>query len=295
VSNLAEVDLLIAQWSVKPRPFEFSVADWRAHTSGCSTAGGLGCLSVIIVSVISALLLSRFPAAKEISSGTWWLGGTIATVILLLLLSLAAYYSRANKRNRLDAEAATSEARVRYKDIGVQAGGIATAIERAQFYLDVAAREFAQHRYAPFWDAMENAATAIGQCHTCQGYLAFDIDQYVNTLSGRLHDFPSWDHAVTSIAAVEPSLHRFAQLKNDAEADYHFASMREFRETRQVMIAGFKTLGEALRHLEHAVVDSIADLKRAVNRSLLMRAADPTHIHVVARFLISTPSSGESG
>jgi hypothetical protein len=249
---------------------------------------------VVVVGVLSAILLKQYPdATQSISTTRWYWAFALASVLLLLLLSLAVYHSRETTRHKREAAAATAEARVRYKDIGVQAGGIGSSVERAQFYLDVAAREFAQHRYAPFWDAMEAAATAIGQCHACQGYLAFDIDQYVNVLGGRLHDFPSWDHAVSSIPEIEPALGRFAHLKNEAESDYQFASMREFRETRQVMIAGFKTLGEALRHLEHAVVDSISDLKRAVDRSLLLRAADPAHIHVVARFLIgNTPPAG---
>jgi hypothetical protein len=202
------------------------------------------------------------------------------------LLSAQTYYSRATEDAKRQAAEATAEARVRFKDIGVQATSISTSVERANFFLDVAQREFTQHRYAPFWDAMESVATAIGQCHTCHGYLAFDIDQYVNALSGRIHNFPGWDQAITSIREVAPALHQFAALKNDAEADFHFANIRELRETRKVMIAGFQTLGEALRHLENAVVDSIQDLKRAVNRSLLMRAADPAQIHVVARFLI---------
>lgn len=287
---MAQVDLLVEQWSVRPHPFKFSMADWREYTKGCSTAGGLGCVSIIIVSVVAGIVLSQFPQTKSVSLGTRWLLAVGAAVLLLLLLSLVTYYSRATASHKRQAAAATAEARVRFKDIGVQSGGITTSVERAAFYLDVASREFTQHRYAPFWDAMEAAATSIGQCHACQGYLAFDIDQYVDALAGRLHDFPAWDQAVVSIREVEPALVRFAELKNDAEADFHFANIRELRETRKVMIAGFQTLGEALRHLETAVVDSIADLKRAVNRSLLLRAADPTRIHVVARFLIASAS-----
>lgn len=191
------------------------------------------------------------------------------------------------KFNR-EAAAATTEARVRFKDIAVQSSSTSTMAERALFYLDVAGREFQHHRYAPFWDAMENAATAIGHCHACQGYLAFDIDQYVNALAGRIHDFPAWDQAVMKIGEIAPALDRFAELRHHAEADFHFANIRELRETRKVMIAGFQTLGEAIRHLESTVVDSISDLKRAVNRSLLFRAADPTRLHLVARFLIDS-------
>jgi hypothetical protein len=288
---VAEVDLLVEQWSVKPHPFRFSLTDWREYTKGCSTAGGLGCVSIIIVGVVAGIVFSKFPQAKPVDPQTWWLSAVGAVMLVLLLLSLFTYFSRARARHKREAAAATTEARVRFKDMGAQSGGISTSVERASFYLDVADREFKQHRYAPFWDAMETAATAIGQCHACQGYLAFDIDQYVNALAGRTHDFPGWDQAVVPIREIEPALSRFAELKNDAETDFHFANIRELRETRKVMIAGFQTLGEALRHLETAVVDSITDLKRAVNRSLLMRAADPTRIHVVARFLIAATSS----
>lgn len=285
---MAEVDLLVEQWSVKPHPFKFSLADWREYTKGCSTAGGLGCVSIIIVIVVVGILFDQLPQVKSFSPDTLWWSAVGAVILVLLLLSVATYHSRAKARHKSDAAAATAEARVRFKDIRLQSDGVTTSVERAVFYLDVASREFKQHRYAPFWDAMEAAATAIGQCHACQGYLAFDIDQYVNALTGRIHDFPGWDRAVVSLREIEPALGRFAELKNEAEADFHFANIRELRETRKVMIAGFQTLGEALRHLETAVVDSISDLKRAVNRSLLLRAADPTHIHVVARFLIAS-------
>ena len=289
---MAEVDVLVTQWSVKPNPFQFGLAGWREHTKGCSTAGGLGCVAIIIVGVTAGIALSQFPDfAKSVDPTAWWMSVIGAVVLVLLVLSLLAYYSRANAWSKKQAAEATVEARVRFKDIGVQAVGISTSVERATFYLDVAKREFAQHRYAPFWDAMESAATAIGQCHTCHGYLAFDIDQYVNALSGRIHNFPGWDKAIISIREIAPALHQFATMKNEAEADFHFANIRELRDTRKVMIAGFQTLGEALRHLETAVVDSIQDLKRAVNRSLLLRAVDPTQVHIVARFLIGSESS----
>ena len=284
---MAEVHELVGQWSVEPHPFQFSLAGWREHTKGCSTVGGLGCVSIILVSIFAGIVFQQFPEhTKAMSRQAWWLSVVGVTVLLLLVMSLIAYYTRATARFKREAAAATQEARVRFRDIGVQSSAITTSVERALFYLNVADREFQQHRYAPFWDAMESAATAIGQCHACQGYLAFDIDHYVNALSGRLHNFPGWDQAVTSLQEIEPALRHFASLKNEAEADFHFANIRELRETRKVMIAGFQTLGEALRHLETAVVDSISDLKRAVNRSLMMRAADPARIHVIARFLI---------
>jgi hypothetical protein len=262
------------------------MSDWQEHTKGCGTGVGLGCVSFLIAATLAWFSLTKFPATQKTPPVLWWCLFIAAVLFFLLTLSFARYYRRAVVMARKDAEVATSEARVRYTDIPTQVQQMETAIRTADFHLDVATREFAQHRYAPFWDAMESAAKAIGDCHTCQGWLAFDIDQYVNALSGRIHDFPTWDTAIASIPEVAPALSRFTDLKNAAEADYHFASMREFRETRQVMIAGFKTLGEALRHLENAMVNSIQDLKRAVDRSVVLRAADTMHLQVVARFLI---------
>ena len=166
---MAEVDGPAGQWSVEPHPFQFSLSGWREHTKGCSTAGGLGCVSIIIVGILAGIMLQQFPdKAKSMSSGAWWFIAVGTTVLLLLMMSLIAYYSRATARSKREAAAAATEARVRFKDIGVQSNGITTSVERALFYLNVADREFVQHRYAPFWDAMESAATAIGQCHVHQ-------------------------------------------------------------------------------------------------------------------------------
>jgi hypothetical protein len=283
----SESERLATRWSVKPHPFEFQLSGWRTHTQGCSTGGGLGCLSLILAMALGALALRQMESVKLMTRGEWWLFVGLMALLILVLASLASYSKRAHAHLQGEALAATKEARTRYVDIGVQAGGIVQSVEHARFYLDVAAREFQQHRFAPFWDAMENAAKFIGQCKLVQGYLAFDIDQYVNALSGRLHDFPTWDHAINEISNIEPELHRFAELKDAAEADYQFASMREFRETRQVMIAEFRTLGEALRHLERAVVSSISDLKRSVDRSMMLKAADPVNLLKVAKFLLT--------
>ena len=283
---MSESEGQATRWAVTPHPFAFQISDWRAHTKGCSTAGGLGCVSVVVAAALAGVARTKIENVKAMTPGEWWLLVALLALLFLVLSSLWSYYSRANTHLKREAAAATAEARTRYVDIGVQSGGIVQSVQQARFYLDVAGREFQQHRFAPFWDAMENAAKAIGQCRLIQGYLAFDIDHYVNALAGRIHNFPTWDHAITSIADIEPELKRFAELKDAAEADYQFASMREFRETRQVMIAEFRTLGEALRHLEHAVVSSISDLKRAVDRSVLLRAADSAHLGQIAKFLL---------
>jgi hypothetical protein len=275
------------RWLVEPQAFVFQFSAWRDSTAGCSTAGCLGCSSLFVAVCLVSLLTASFSQLRSIGASIWWPIILILTGTLLLASSLAVYYSRTTSRLKTDALKATTEARARYHDIRTQVSTIDQSVRRAAQALAMADNEFRNHRFAPFWDAMEAAVTAIGECHNAQQTLAADIDQYVGVLEAKRHDFPSWDTAVTTIPDVVPLLTRFVQLKSAAEADYQFASMREFRETRQVMIAGFRTLGEALRNMENAVTTSMGNLKSAVDRSVSRRAADPVHLNVVAGFLVS--------
>jgi len=273
------------RWLVEPQAFVFQFSAWRDSTAGCSTAGCLGCSSLFVAVLLMAIVTASLN--QSLSASIWWPIVLILTGMLLLVSSLAVYYSKTTSRFKTDALKATTEARARYHDIRTQVTTIDQSVRRAAQALALADNEFKNHRFAPFWDAMEAAVTAIGECHGAQQTLAADIDQYVGVLEAKRHDFPSWDTAVTTIPDVAPLLTRFVQLKSAAEADYQFASMREFRETRQVMIAGFRTLGEALRNMETAVTTSINNLKRAVDRSVAQRAADPVHLNVVANFLVN--------
>jgi len=276
-----------SRWLVEPQAFDFQVSGWRESTASCSTAGCLGCSSLFVAVCIVSIATAYFTQLRSLGSSIWWPITMILTGTFLLASSLAVYYSRTTSRLKTEALKATTEARARYHDIRTQVGTIDQSVRRAAQALALADNEFKNHRFAPFWDAMEAAVTAIGECHGAQQTLAADIDQYVGVLEAKRHDFPSWDTAVTTIPDVAPLLTRFVQLKSSAEADYQFASMREFRETRQVMIAGFRTLGEALRNMENAVTTSIGNLKSAVDRSVARRAADPVHLNVVAGFLVS--------
>jgi hypothetical protein len=275
------------RWLVEPQAFTFELSGWRQSTASCSTAGCLGCSSLFVAVCVVSMATATFSQLRSIGASIWWPIILILAGTLLLASSLAVYYSKTTSRAKKEALKATTEARARYHDIRTQVSTIDQSVRRAAQALAMADNEFKNHRFAPFWDAMEAAVTAIGECHGAQQTLATDIDQYVSVLEAKRHDFPSWDTAVTTIPDVAPLLTRFVQLKSAAEADYQFASMREFRETRQVMIAGFRTLGEALRNMETAVTASIGNLKRAVDRSVNQRAADPAHLNVVAGFLIT--------
>ncbi|HEX6643008.1 MAG TPA: hypothetical protein VF215_17960, partial [Thermoanaerobaculia bacterium] len=138
---MSESEGLATRWSVKPHPFLFQLSDWRTHTQGCSTGGGLGCLSLIAAIALAAFARTQIETVKLMTTKEWWLLVSLMALLFLVLSSIASYYSRANARLKGEALAATKEARTRYVDIGVQAGSIVQSVEHARFYLDVAARE----------------------------------------------------------------------------------------------------------------------------------------------------------
>jgi hypothetical protein len=290
---MSNIEVSAARWRVRPKAFDFELSAWIRNTAGCGTGGCLGCSSLVIAFTLLAVASYLVADLRHVD----WTFRSISILCLaaaiLLLLSVIVYVVRALGAERNVAHAATFEARAKYASIADQADAITRSVETAERHLATSAAEFRQHRYAPFWDAMENATKAIGQTRAAQSILTADINRYVDVLHERDHDFPDWDHAVTRIADIEPALAQFRQLKDAAESDYHFASIRQMVETRQVMIEGFKNLGDALRHLETAVVTSIADLRTAINRSLMLRAANSTHLQVIAGFLVRF-GSGET-
>lgn len=62
--------------------------------------------------------------------------------------------------------------------------------------------------------------------------------------------------AVVKVPSIDATTTGMNALRRSAEADFHFANIWEHRQLRKVMIAGFQTLGEALKHLEESVLQS---------------------------------------
>ena len=95
-------------------------------------------------------------------------------------------------------------------------------------------------------------------------------------LRGRDHNFPDCFDGIEILPDCRPLLEEFYRLVRQAQKDFRFANIWEHRQTRKVLVAGFATLGEAIRSLEATVVRSIADLKKTIEARTIQ--ASPTNM-----------------
>ena len=70
----------------------------------------------------------------------------------------------------------------------------------------------------------------------------------------------------TSLPVPNSILKEFNRIFRMAQKDFQFASIWEHRQTRNVLIAGFSTLGEVINNLEYTINASLSDLQYSVSR-----------------------------
>jgi hypothetical protein len=213
----------------------------------------------------------------------------IAVVVALVLGSLLLYLYRSTTTRSADAATATLQARQRFSDIHSHAAAIEHHQWTAGQALGRARAAYEDTLYSEFWESIEEATKALEICQNSQSAIATDIDGYVTVLDGRTHDFPLWYAGLRPLQDLTPLMRELSALKRKGDSNHQFATIREMQKIR----GAIEKLGEAIRHLEVAVTTSLNDLRRAVNRSALLRAADPGQLRVVVGFLFS--GSAEEG
>jgi hypothetical protein len=137
---------------------------------------------------------------------------------------------------------------------------LASSISAAEAALAAARDEFTQGAFSPFWDAVERAARHIAEYGRHVESVDADANAYYSSLAGREHNLPVFPVQTTDLPPIRPVLDEFAAVVRIGQTNFQFANIYEHRRTRDVIIAGFKTLGEVINSLESAVVDAITSL-----------------------------------
>lgn len=137
-------------------------------------------------------------------------------------------------------------------------------MERVSEEVRRARAEYAEHAFAPFWDAVERATRHIAAYRDIASGLNTRAVEYQRVLQGRRHDFGLFPVKSTDLPELEPRLAEFREVVRLGQTDFHFASIYEQRKTREVLIAGFRTLGDAIENVGHAVTQSLAELENTL-------------------------------
>lgn len=263
---------------------------------------GLGCLSIIIICVsflpifFGIAILGDMYVTEDTKLYAWldtmtkqrrelFIG--ISMLIISAILSIAPvalfkgfvflikYKIELHKfeRKKVSAivnEAAriTSHAVALYKSSSDSFLSLPELLKRASESLDQAHSEYKHNAFGPFWDKVENAAGYLAAFNSKVAQLAQNADDYYASLKGRNHNFSSFPVRHESLPNPSSVIEEFNLLVRRGQTNFQFATIWEHRKTREALIAGFRTLGEAVNNLGVVIDNSISDLKSSISSDI---------------------------
>ncbi|MBP6874709.1 MAG: hypothetical protein KBD56_01410 [Candidatus Eisenbacteria bacterium] len=146
-------------------------------------------------------------------------------------------------------------------------------LENATASLDKAEHEFSEGVFAPFWDAIENAATLLAVFHGHISKISDAARRHTDLsmkLEGKDGPFPV---RIGSVPDARGVAERLRMLVRRAQREPTFAAIYEMRKTNQLLVAGFSSLGEALSNLGEVIAGSQAELAASLTATLDAHAA----------------------
>jgi|HubBroStandDraft_5_1064220.scaffolds.fasta_scaffold22210_5 DNA anti-recombination protein RmuC len=141
-------------------------------------------------------------------------------------------------------------------------------LKSAERSLDQAEVDFAEGVFAPFWDSIEKAATALGRFD--EGVYKIKANSYAYTALIPIYRdapprFPLSSRSVSKLSVATATTERMNAIVRTAQRSFQFATIYEQRKTNQILVAGFTNLAQALDQIAWQIRTSISDLARAVD------------------------------
>ncbi len=163
-----------------------------------------------------------------------------------------------------EAESATSRVVQLVEVTERSVASLPSLVERVGEEVRRARAEYAEHAFAPFWDAVERATHHIATYRETVSGINARAVEYYRVLQGRQHDFGQFSVRSNDLPELELLLGEYREVVRLGQTDFHFASIYEQRKTQEVLIAGFRTLGDAIENVRYAVEQSVAELENTI-------------------------------
>src|SRR5687768_4550229 len=161
----------------------------------------------------------------------------------------------ANKRSIEEAIALTRQLHHLYQSSADLGAVLPKRLDDAYSWLPYADGEYGSNAFGNFWDAIENSTVILGDFTEGINRLTGNAAEYSRLLHGREHSFPPFpvkNGTIPDPTFTVGELQRIARL---GQTNFEFANIWEHRRTRQVLVAGFRNLGEAVNELGYTLVN----------------------------------------
>lgn len=163
------------------------------------------------------------------------------------------------------------------------------SLRHANSWIDKAETEFKENAYAPFWDAVESAAQNLGEYDSYLKQLREYCELYNVRYKGLLKtspsdvlEIPSFSIDISDVPLPLSTCSRFDKVVRKGQTEFQFANIYEHRMTRQVLIAGFRTLGEAISNLSNQLNYQFGQLKNAIEEQIVEQHNTQYQLEMIA-------------
>ena len=142
-------------------------------------------------------------------------------------------------------------------------------VESAENHLDQAEIDFAEGAFAPFWNSVERAVVSLAGFDESVQKLESNSCEYIDLLARCKGPVPSF--AVSAVSPTRMRLatatsHRLHGVVRRAQRDFQFSVIYEHRKTNQILVAGFRNLGQAVEEMASRITASIDSLSTSVDK-----------------------------
>ncbi|MES1243933.1 MAG: hypothetical protein ABUT39_20185 [Acidobacteriota bacterium] len=275
-------------YEVQPAKLSFDGKEWLSSSLSVANVGCSGC-GAVIVSLILLTWASKALLPPDPPFPMWFRYFAAGAILAYVLISLVVYVVRKARRNSAQARQQTTEALALMDGVKKHADYLTYKANAAAQTLKAAAVELKEEAFTPFWDAIERAAGDLGECQISCEWISTSAPKYDEVLRGRMHNFPDCFQGIETLPDCRPLLEEFYRLVRLAQRDFRFANIWEHRQTRKVMIAGFASLGEAIRSLEATVARSMAELRNTIETRPLQAGSPAGVARIALRLVIPFP------
>jgi hypothetical protein len=199
-----------------------------------------------------------------------------------ILLGLAEVRSRREReRERLEAEAARLRAEAAAKaaaraaalatlrrlaaEAQAAAGSLPIILGEAEIMVDRAQDELRQQVYSPFWEAMEEAASKLGAFQEALSLIDARRSTYRTQAAHLGGNVPPFTLGVSVLPDPTATNTRLNLLYRKAQSNPDYAKVYEQHRTNTILIAGFRSLGQAIERLGNRIVDEVSSLATSMD------------------------------
>lgn len=137
----------------------------------------------------------------------------------------------------------------------------------AQQNLDAAEADMKQRAFSPFWESIERALSDLGAFDGCLRTIVDCAERHRGLASslGRTDAvFPVERSSAASLDVSRAVSERLNALVRAAQTDFQFAMIYEQRRTSSILIAGFRSLGDAIWGMSQYIADSVDRVRRSL-------------------------------